>query len=131
MGSASGGGGAGGPPSRRFVFGCIAVWIANSALCVLTNKHILFYLGFGFPTTLAVLHMAAAFGATSLLIHATPEGRRHLPPPGAVRASFYYQLAGIGALFGGVLVMANAAFMYLSVPSIQMLKVWRAGVCGA
>jgi hypothetical protein len=115
--------GASAQPSRQFVYGCIAAWIANSALCVLMNKHILFYLGFHFPTTLAVLHMASAFFATAALIHFTPDGRRHLPPPGLVQPSFYWQLGGIAGLFGVVLVLANSAFMYLSVPSIQMLKV--------
>jgi drug/metabolite transporter (DMT)-like permease len=105
------------------VYSCIGAWIANSALCVLTNKHILFYLGFSFPTTLAVLHMASAFITTAALIYLTPDGRRHLPPPGAAKPAFYIQLAGIAGLFGLVLVMANSAFMYLSVPSIQMLKV--------
>lgn len=108
--------------SRRFVYGCIAAWIANSAVCVLTNKHILYYLGFSFPTVLAVMHMVSASLATAVLVHCTPNGRCHLPMPGAARSAFYGQLAGIAALFGVVLVLANSAFMYLSVPSIQMLK---------
>jgi hypothetical protein len=35
----------------------------------------------------------------------------------------YMQVAVIGLLFGGTLVAGNAALMYLSVPTIQMLKV--------
>jgi hypothetical protein len=135
------GGGAGGAssgaameahaPSRKFVYACIAAWIANSALCVLTNKHVLYYLKFGFPTTLAVLHMCSAFLSTSALIYLTPDGRRNLPPKGAAPHVFYMQLAGIAALFGLVLVLANSAFMYLSVPSIQMLKVRAGAAWGA
>lgn len=105
------------------MYALIAAWIANSAVCVLTNKHVLFYLKFSFPTTLAVLHMLSAFATTALVMHGTSDGRRHLPPPGAAPRSFWAKLAGIGALFGGGLVLANSAFMYLSVPSIQMLKV--------
>lgn len=110
--------------SSSIVYACIAVWIINSAICVLLNKHVLYYLDFKFPTTLAVMHMVSAALATAVLIHATPDGRqRRLPPRGAARPRFYAQLAGIAALFGIVLVLANSAFMYLSVPSIQMLKV--------
>lgn len=115
--------------SRTFVYTCIAAWIANSALCVLTNKHILYYLGFKFPSTLAVMHMVSAFLVTSAVIHLTPDGRRHLPAPGSVSRVFFAQLAGTAALFGIVLVLSNAAFMYLSVPSIQMLKVRPAARC--
>jgi hypothetical protein len=118
-------------PSHKFVYACIAAWIANSALCVLTNKHVLYYLKFGFPTTLAVMHMTSAFISTSILIYCTPDGRRNLPPKGAAPRIFYIQLAGIAALFGVVLVLANSAFMYLSVPSIQMLKVGAAWGCAA
>ncbi|GBF99466.1 plastidic phosphate translocator [Raphidocelis subcapitata] len=117
MGAASDGS----APSRRFVLTCVATWVTISATCVLVNKHVLFYLKFGFPTTLAVLHMCAAFLSTSALIRLSPDGRRHLPSAKAP-GSFYGQLAGISALFGLVLVLANSAFMYLSVPSIQMLK---------
>lgn len=128
--SSSAGGGGQAAPSPAFVYACIAGWIANSALCVLTNKHVLYYLKFGFPATLAVLHMVSAFASTSLLVHCTADGRRHLPPPGSARPVFYYQLAGIGALFGVVLMLSNSVFMYLSVPSIQMLKVrWRCAAC--
>ncbi|KAI8463355.1 MAG: phosphate/phosphoenolpyruvate translocator protein [Monoraphidium minutum] len=109
-------------PSNAFVYGCIGAWIANSALCVLTNKHILFYLRFSFPSTLAVMHMCSAFCVAAALVHGTPDGRRHLPAPGTAPPSFFAQLGGIAALFGAVLVLSNSAFMYLSVPSIQMLK---------
>lgn len=112
-------------PSRAFVYGCIVAWIANSALCVLLNKHLLWYLKFSFPTTLATLHMLSAYVACTALIYCTRDGQQHLPPR-KVRPGFYVQLAGIAALFGLVLVLANSAFLYLSVPSIQMLK-----ACGA
>jgi hypothetical protein len=33
------------------------------------------------------------------------------------------QLAAIGVLFGSALVLGNASFLFLSVPTVQMLKV--------
>lgn len=33
------------------------------------------------------------------------------------------QLAAIGVLFGSALVLGNASFIFLSVPTVQMLKV--------
>ena len=111
------------PVSKSFVYACICAWLANSVVCVLLNKQVLFYMDFRFPTTLAAMHMASAFLTAALLIYATPDGKQHLPPLNKAKRDFIMQLVGIAALYGAVLVLANAAFMYLSVPSIQMLKV--------
>lgn len=111
------------PPARGWVYAHIAFWVSLSAFCVMLNKHILFYLGFKFPATLAVMHMASAFAVAAGVIHGTPGGRQHLPPQDKMRGPFLVSLGAIAALFGFVLVLSNSAFMYLSVPTIQMLKV--------
>ncbi|GBF87379.1 phosphate phosphoenolpyruvate translocator [Raphidocelis subcapitata] len=109
-------------PTRRWVAAFIALWICNSALCVLLNKHILFYRRFTFPCTLAVSHMTAAALSTACVACCMRRGASGVPGPGELEPVFVAQLAGIATLFGLVLVLANSAFMYLSVPSIQMLK---------
>ena len=111
------------PPSRCLVVALLGAWISTSALCVMLNKHILFYLGFKFPTTLAVMHMLSASAVASSVVHLSPDGRQHVPPPDKMRGYFHFSLALIATLYGFVLVLSNSAFMYLSVPTIQMLKV--------
>lgn len=119
------------PVTRSFVYACIGAWLANSVVCVLLNKQVLFYKDFRFPTTLAAMHMASAFLTAGALIYGTKDGKQHLPPLGKAKPEFLMHLVGIAALYGAVLVLANAAFIYLSVPSIQMLKVREAAARGA
>lgn len=100
----------------------VIAWIVTSAACVLMNKHILFYLDFRFPAMLATCHMITAWVVTSAVIHLTANGNKHLPPQADVNKVPYRSLAAIGTLYAVVLMLSNSAFMYLSVPSIQMLK---------
>jgi hypothetical protein len=108
-------------PTRFFVYCCILLWIANSTLCVLLNKYILFHLKFSFPCTLAVLHMAAASLSTAFLVRFTSHGA--VPSLKEMGWQFSAKLMGVACLFALVLFLSNSAFMFLSVPSIQMLKV--------
>lgn len=109
--------------SLYFVACCILAWIGNSALCVLLNKHILHYLAFAFPITLATLHMMSAAILATALICSSTDKAVHVPTLAAANPKFYFQLCGIAALFGLQLVLSNSAFIYVSIPVIQMLKV--------
>lgn len=115
--------------SSFVVCSCVVAWIANGVVCVLLNKQVLFYDGFRFPMTLAAMHMVSAFVTSGALIHYKPEGKQHLPPLGKAKPEFLIHLVGIAALYGIVLVTANSAFIYLSVPMIQMIKVGKMQMC--
>jgi hypothetical protein len=108
-------------PSPAFVYTCIALWIANSTVCMLLNKYVLHYLKFAFPSVLAVMHMFAAAVLTTFLVHANYDSG--VPTISALGPRLAAQLAGIACMFGLVLLLSNTAFEYLSVPTIQMLKV--------
>lgn len=86
----------------------------------MVNKQVMFYSGFHFPCTLAFWHMFLATVTARLAVWAWDM-------PDAISqqksSSIYMQVAMIGLLFGGTLVAGNAALLYLSVPTIQMLKV--------
>lgn len=97
--------------------------MGNSAICVLLNKHILHVLAFGFPFTLAMLHMVSAAFLASVLVHTSHDTTAHVPAIAATTLKFYLQMGGIAALFGLQLSLSNSAFIFLSIPAIQMLKV--------
>lgn len=81
----------------------------------------MFYSGFRFPFTLALWHMflASVTARTAVWALGLPDTiRQHKS------SSLYGQVALIGMLFGGTLVAGNAALLFLTVPTIQMLKVW-------
>lgn len=96
------------------------VWICLSISIILVNKHVIFYSGFHFPISLAFWHMFLATVTARLSVWA-------LDLPDAISqaksTNLYMQVALTGLLFGGTLVAGNAALMFLSVPTIQMLKV--------
>jgi urea transporter len=106
--------------SRLAVGRWIAVWVTLSVSIILTNKYVLGYTAFRFPFVLALWHMllASATARTALKVLDFPDtisqhGSRTLN----------MQLAAIGVLFGYALVLGNASFIFLSVPTVQMLKV--------
>jgi len=98
------------------------VWICLSVSIILVNKHVIFYSGFHFPISLAFWHMFLATVTARLSVWA-------LDLPDAIsqanNTNLYMQVALTGLLFGGTLVAGNAALLFLSVPTIQMLKVGR------
>lgn len=102
----------------------MGVWICLSVSIILVNKHVIFYSGFHFPITLAFWHMFLATVTARLAVWGWD-----LPDAISQQksTSLYMQVAMIGLLFGGTLVAGNAALLFLSVPTIQMLKVGQQG----
>lgn len=98
----------------------MGVWVCLSVSIILVNKQVMFYSGFHFPCTLAFWHMFLATVTARFAVWAwdLPDAISQQKSSG-----IYMQVAMIGLLFGGTLVAGNAALLYLSVPTIQMLKV--------
>jgi hypothetical protein len=105
----------------------IATWITISVSLILTNKYVLGYTAFRFPIMLAFIHMllASASSRLAMSLMDIPDTIQQLGD-----SKLYVQLAAIGIMFGLSLVLGNSSFIYLSVPTIQMLKV-NLGVCSA
>ena len=95
----------------------IVQWIVLSSTIILFNKYLLSTTGFHFPLTLVMMHMAfvaacahlwrAAGWTDSPAISWRDVGTRFLP---------------IAALFAASLGLGNAAYLYISVAFVQMLK---------
>jgi hypothetical protein len=98
----------------------IAVWATISVSIILTNKYVLGYTAFVFPFTLALWHMllASISSRAAMLILSIPDTIKEHSS-----SKLEMQLAATGMLFGASLVLGFWSFMYLSVPTIQMLKV--------
>jgi hypothetical protein len=98
----------------------VAVWVTLSVSIILTNKYVLGYTSFRFPFMLALWHMllASATARTAMKVLGIPDTiTQH------ASRTLNMQLSAIGVLFGSALVLGNASFIYLSVPTVQMLKV--------
>lgn len=98
-------------------YGYIVLWIFLSAAVILINKYILAYAGFPYPIALTLTHMLfCASLAASLIKLGVCEGA-------SIDSATYMRcVLPIAALFSGTLWMGNAAYLYLSVAFIQMLK---------
>ena len=93
-------------------------WIALSSGLILLNKHILSTAGFAFPCTLVLLHMVFCSLCACVWrllgwvqVPAMPSLGRHLA-----------RFAPIGLCFAASLSLGNAAYLYISVAFVQMLK---------
>eukprot|EP00884_Botryococcus_braunii_P008410 jgi/Botrbrau1/17570/Bobra.0166s0017.1 len=96
----------------------VTIWIALSGTVILYNKWILAYYGFPYPISLTMWHMAFSGGIAFLLIKAG-----YVAPANGITAEVYLKaIFPIAGLFSGTLWLGNAAYMYLSVSFIQMLK---------
>uniref|UniRef100_A0A7R9Z8N2 Sugar phosphate transporter domain-containing protein n=1 Tax=Chlamydomonas euryale TaxID=1486919 RepID=A0A7R9Z8N2_9CHLO len=95
----------------------IAVWIGLSAAVILINKYVLAYSGFPFPIALTLIHMAFCATLAFLLIKLGVSDTVHMDSQTYTRC-----VLPIAALFSGTLWMGNAAYLYLSVAFIQMIK---------
>ncbi|KAK9865994.1 hypothetical protein WJX84_007622 [Apatococcus fuscideae] len=95
----------------------VSVWIGLSGTVILYNKWILSYFGFPYPISLTMWHM---FFSSCLAFICVKIGW----VSGVDMSSQTYMKAvvPIGALFAGTLWLGNAAYLYLSVSFIQMLK---------
>ena len=128
----------------------ITLWIFLSAVVILVNKYLLAFAGFPFPIALTLSHMAFCSTLAFLIIKAGMVDTVHMDSStymrwvaaaarssqccGVVRRACQFKMGPsadrrnvvpIAALFSGTLWMGNAAYLYLSVAFIQMLKVGR------
>ncbi|PNW79459.1 hypothetical protein CHLRE_09g415900v5 [Chlamydomonas reinhardtii] len=98
-------------------YGYTVLWIFLSAVVILVNKYILDFAGFHFPIALTLSHMAFCSAVATALIKL-----------GFVKAidmdntMYFNNVVPIAALFSGTLWLGNAAYLYLSVSFIQMVK---------
>lgn len=97
---------------------CASLWIALSALVIMFNKYILSSGIFPYPISLTVWHMIFSGSIASVLLWSGAVA------PAANMDAHTYATAvlPISSLFAGTLWLGNAAYMYLSVSFIQMLK---------
>ncbi|KAK9815201.1 hypothetical protein WJX73_010856 [Symbiochloris irregularis] len=95
----------------------VSTWIALSGTVILYNKWILAYYGFDYPITLTMWHMLFS----SVLAFACVRGG-YVPSINMTMESYCKAILPISALFAGTLWLGNAAYLYLSVSFIQMLK---------
>ncbi|KAI9347295.1 triose-phosphate transporter family-domain-containing protein [Obelidium mucronatum] len=100
----------------------IAVWIFCSGSVILFNKYILHTLEFPFPIFLTTCHLVFATIATRILERTTPL-LKNLKNVEITQDVFRKAILPIGFFFSMSLVFSNNAYLYLSVPFIQMLKV--------
>ncbi|KAG2490063.1 hypothetical protein HYH03_011528 [Edaphochlamys debaryana] len=98
-------------------YGYITLWIALSAMVILINKYILGYTSFVFPISLTMTHMAFCAGLAALLIKLGVVSSIQMD-----NATYYQNVVPIAALFSGTLWLGNAAYLYLSISFIQMIK---------
>ncbi|KAG1665573.1 hypothetical protein FOA52_000720 [Chlamydomonas sp. UWO 241] len=95
----------------------IVLWIGLSATVILINKYILAFSGFPFPIALTLTHMAFCASLAFVLIKLGVSDTVHMD-----RQTYTRCVLPIALLFSGTLWMGNAAYLYLSVAFIQMIK---------
>lgn len=99
----------------------IAVWIFCSGSVILFNKYILHTLEFPFPIFLTTCHLVFATVSTRVLERTTDllKGLKNVE----ITPELYRKaILPIGLFFSMSLIFSNNAYLYLSVPFIQMLK---------
>ncbi|GAB4819493.1 hypothetical protein N2152v2_006539 [Parachlorella kessleri] len=95
----------------------VAVWIGLSGAVIMFNKYILAYGGFPYPITLTMWHM---FFCATLAIGLVKSGK--VQSINMERETYMRAIVPIGLCYAGTLWVGNAAYLYLSVSFIQMLK---------
>eukprot|EP00775_Hariotina_reticulata_P003891 gene3891-4145_t len=107
-----------GSMANAAVFVWIGVWVFFSVSIILVNKHLLYYTAFKFPFALAFWHMVLGSIVSRfwMLVTRTPDAFKE------ASRKVHIQLGITGVLFAAVLVTGNAALLYLTVPTVQMLK---------
>ncbi|KAK3286727.1 hypothetical protein CYMTET_5732 [Cymbomonas tetramitiformis] len=96
----------------------VAIWIGLSAGVILFNKYLLSVYGFPFPIALTMIHMGFCSFIAILLIRVF----KIVESINMEVETYFRAIVPIGALFSGTLWLGNAAYLYLSVSFIQMLK---------
>ncbi|KAG2455118.1 hypothetical protein HYH02_000938 [Chlamydomonas schloesseri] len=98
-------------------YGYILLWIFLSALVIMVNKYVLAYANFPYPIALTLTHMAFCSCLALVIIKLGLVDTVHMDS-----ATYFKNVVPIAALFSGTLWLGNAAYLYLSVAFIQMLK---------
>ncbi|KAJ3019997.1 UNVERIFIED_CONTAM: hypothetical protein HDU68_010410, partial [Siphonaria sp. JEL0065] len=99
----------------------IAVWIFCSGSVILFNKYILHTMEFPYPIFLTTCHLVFASIATRVL-ERTTDLLKGLSKVDITFDVYKKAILPIGLFFSMSLVFSNSAYLYLSVPFIQMLK---------
>jgi len=99
----------------------IAVWIGLSSAVIIFNKWILDRRQFRYPIFLTTWHLIFSTFITQILARFTSvlDSRKKVPMTGRV---YLRAIVPIGLFFSLSLMFSNAAYLYLSVAFIQMLK---------
>jgi len=107
----------GGIPSYVY----IAVWISLSSAVIIFNKWILHTKQFRYPIFLTTWHLIFSTAMTQILARCTSvlDSRKKVPMTGRV---YLRAIVPIGLFFSLSLMFSNAAYLFLSVAFIQMLK---------
>mmetsp|Transcript_4266 Transcript_4266/g.12303 ORF Transcript_4266/g.12303 Transcript_4266/m.12303 type:complete len:357 (-) Transcript_4266:454-1524(-) len=96
----------------------VVLWITLSATVIMYNKYVLAYSGFGLPVTLTLWHMLFCSVVSAALV----KGGLVAPVQGMTFEIYKNAIVPIAAAFAIVLWLGNAAYLYLTVAFIQMLK---------
>jgi hypothetical protein len=98
-------------------YGYVAIWIALSATVIMFNKWVLSYSGFPYPVALTIWHMAFCSALAFTIVKLG-----FVEPIGMSTETYLKAVVPIGGCYAGTLWLGNAAYLYLSVSFIQMLK---------
>ena len=100
----------------------IPIWIVLSSSVIMYNNYVYNTRHFKFPVFLVTWHLAFAAVGTRVLQRTTNllDGAKDIR---LTKEMFVRSILPIGFLFSGSLILSNTAYLYLSVPYIQMLKV--------
>jgi hypothetical protein len=100
----------------------IPIWIVLSSSVIMYNNYVYNTRHFKFPVFLVTWHLGFATLGTRVLQRTTNllDGAKDVH---MTREMFVRSILPIGLLFSGSLILSNSAYLYLSVPYIQMLKV--------
>ncbi|KAF8306099.1 TPT-domain-containing protein [Clavulina sp. PMI_390] len=99
----------------------IPIWMALSATVILYNNYLYNTLDFPYPVFTVTWHLIFASIGTRVLQRTTNllDGTKDV---NITKDVFLRSILPIGFLFSGSLILGNKAYLYLSVPFIQMLK---------
>lgn len=98
-------------------YGYVLLWIVLSAAVILYNKWVLAFYGFPYPVALTMWHMFFCAALAWVIIRLG-----YVEPVKMSAATYLRTIVPIGFLYAGTLWLGNAAYIYLSVSFIQMLK---------
>ena len=95
----------------------IAQWVFFSSTIILFNKHILTAYRFPYPATLVLIHMLFASACCT-----TAKVLGWVDIPQLALRNWLTQILPVGLCFAVSLVLGNAAYLYITVAFVQMLK---------